>query len=253
MTPASPAPIRHAPIAFWRIALAFLQTLHALFGGPEQVACLRTLTAKQHALMSSWLRVGEAMMRRLLLIEASAFPKPNTRPLLHARRSRTQKPRIVEDDKPETWRISFRAFAPIPRRAKRRTRNAAARRKIRIFREARDRAFPERLAENFRRRRVATAQKQRVRAQDRYWPPEQDQTPTRTRPAWPMARRYEALLRAFNDPTPFARRIARRLYAAPHRLWEALSAPPEADQRVDAFEALGENARAVWRTHFSSA
>jgi hypothetical protein len=65
--------------------------------------------------------------------------------------------------------------------------------------------------------------------------------------------RYEALLRVFNDPTAYARRLARRLHATPHRLREMLRAPPEATHRVDRFDELGERARSVWRAHFSSA
>lgn len=88
------ATFRTAPIALWRIAQAFLHTLHALFGAPERVAFLHALTARNHALMSSWLRAGEALMRRLLLIEAAAYPKPNTRPLL-ARAPRKRAPKLM--------------------------------------------------------------------------------------------------------------------------------------------------------------
>lgn len=35
--------------------------------------------------------------------------------------------------------------------------------------------------------------------------------------AWPLALRSEALLRVFNDPIPYARRLARRLHAHPAR------------------------------------
>jgi len=35
--------------------------------------------------------------------------------------------------------------------------------------------------------------------------------------AWPLAERAEALLRVFNDPLPYARRLARRLHAKPQR------------------------------------
>src|SRR5690606_3465848 len=77
---ASSDPIRHAPLALWRAAQAVLGVLHMLFGAPETVAAKHTLTGKAHAHMASWLRSAEAMLRRLLLIEASAYPKPNTRP-----------------------------------------------------------------------------------------------------------------------------------------------------------------------------
>jgi len=47
-----------------------MRILFALFGAPEDVAARHTLTGKPYRLMLSWLRCGEAMMRRLLLIEA---------------------------------------------------------------------------------------------------------------------------------------------------------------------------------------
>jgi hypothetical protein len=34
---------------------------------------------------------------------------------------------------------------------------------------------------------------------------------------WPLAERYEALLRAYNNPAPYAERLARRLHGAPLR------------------------------------
>ncbi|PZO46566.1 MAG: hypothetical protein DCF16_18825, partial [Alphaproteobacteria bacterium] len=102
------APTRTAPIALWRIAQGFLHILYNLFGAPEDVAFRHTLTRGPYALLLSWLRVGEAMMRRLIAIEAAAFPKPNTRPLLHAARKRKRRAIGFECDKPEDWRVCFR-------------------------------------------------------------------------------------------------------------------------------------------------
>lgn len=64
--------------------------------------------------------------------------------------------------------------------------------------------------------------------------------------SWPLAERYEAVLRVFNDPAPYARRLAKRLRAFPLRLRNALRAPPEAERRVDDFALLGEAAEAAW-------
>jgi hypothetical protein len=41
---AASKPIRNTPIALWRVAEAFLHTLHNLFGAPEDVAFRHTLT-----------------------------------------------------------------------------------------------------------------------------------------------------------------------------------------------------------------
>ena len=46
--------------------------------------------------------------------------------------------------------------------------------------------------------------------------------------AWPLAERFEALLRVHNDPTPFAKRLARRLSA--ERIPDA---PIELQHRID--------------------
>jgi hypothetical protein len=206
MSAAAPsAPVRTAPLALWRVAEAFLGVLNALFGAPEQVAARHTLTAKAHAHLASWLRAGEAMLRRLLLTEAAAFPKPNTRPLLRPPRQRVRKLREFSADAPDAWRVSFRIFHLPPRRG--------------------GSAEP----------RGGEAKGEVAREENRF------------RAAWPLAERYEALIRVFNDPAAYARRLARRLHATPHRLGEILRAPPEATHRIDRFEALGDQARAVWR------
>lgn len=168
--------ITHAPADLWQTARDFLNLLFNLFGGPEDVAFRHTLTTKPHRLLRDWIRAGEAFMRRLLLIEASFYPKPNTRPLLRPQHKRVRKLMHYEAEQPEQWRVSFR-----------------------IFTEA----------------RRLPAGKRRLKS-----------TPSRFHSAWPLAERYEALLRVFNNPAPYARRLAWRLYATPHRARE-LTAHPE--------------------------
>jgi hypothetical protein len=70
MSETPPPDHRTAPLALWRIAQTFLHTLHALFGDPSRIAFQHTLTKEPYDLLLSWIRCGEAMMRRLLLIEA---------------------------------------------------------------------------------------------------------------------------------------------------------------------------------------
>jgi len=208
----------------WRVADAFLHMLHMLFGAPAEIAAMQGFTARTHALLASWLRCAEALMRRLLLIEASAYPKPNTRPLLRPARPRPRKEIIFTADQPEKWRVGFRCFSSPALRPARRSRAPAAeapKARRRISREDRW------CAENFK--------------------------PVRFRSSWPLAYRYEALIRVFNDPAAYARRLARRLHATPHRIAEALRAPPEAINRIDDFELIGASAETAWRPHFSSA
>lgn len=223
---AAPAPHRTAPIALWRVAAAFLNTLHMLFGDPAHIARQHTLTGTAHALLASWLRCAEAMLRRLLLIEASAYPKPNTRPLLHdakrMRRKRVRKLMALYPEQPQAWRVSFRCMdRRRPRRPAPKPAGAAPAIQTRISREDRW------SYENFKR--------------------------VTFRSAWPLAERFEALIRIFNDPTLYARRLARRMHATPHRLREMLRAPPEAVHRVDRFSELSECASEAWRPFISSA
>ncbi len=65
-------PVRHAPRELWLIAQAFLNALYNLFGAPEDVAARHTLALKAHKMLASSLRAGEALLRKLLLIEAAA-------------------------------------------------------------------------------------------------------------------------------------------------------------------------------------
>ena len=200
MQPA-PKPIRNAPIALWRVAEAFLHTLHNLFGAPEDVAFRHTLTRGPYVLLLSWIRAGEAMLRRLLLIEAAALPKPNTRPLLWPQNLLTGKKRarrMMEffDDKPEDWRVSFRCQCDI------RVRKAT-------------------------RKRVTLSRSER------------DANPPSFYSVWPLAERYEALLRVFNDPTGYAKRLAKRLYANAVKALRALFREPrEAPHRIDLYDQL---------------
>ncbi len=70
--------------------------------------------------------------------------------------------------------------------------------------------------------------------------------------AWPLAERYEAILRVFNNPEPYARRLARQLHATPHRVRELFRAPLEFEHRVDQCEALAHSAETAARHAFNS-
>ena len=212
---------RAAPLVLWRIAQTFLHTLYALFGDPAAIAFQHTLTKPPRDLLLSWVRCGEAMMRRLLLIEAAAYPKPNTPPRLWPKRARVRRLIGFDDDKPETWRVSLRCFAALnssPARG-----GSGSSRRSRQAKADETKGGVDACAQWF------TAK------------------PAKFYSSWPLAERYEALLRVFNDPAPFARRLAKRLHALRHRLMEILRAPPEAERRIERFEALTHAASARWR------
>jgi hypothetical protein len=251
-----------AALTLWRVAEAFMHILHALFGDPSHVAAKHTLTLKAHRLMASWLRAGEAMMRRLLLIEAAAFAKPNIRPLLRDRRKSTRKLMHFYPETPEHWRVSFRCFVPrglSPSKASE-TPSALPPDQVPgqgsrpfVFRENRT---PRGLSlsktgksHNALRQAQGSKRGKRLLRQEREWVLYQE--PLAFRSAWPLAERYEALLRVFNAPLAYARRLARQLHAKPHRTRELLHAPPEAAQRIDQFDAftsVAETSAALFNT-----
>ena len=209
---ASPSP-RAAPLALWRAAGAFLTLMFNLFGGPEDVAAQHIFTAKPRALLVSWLRVGEAMVRRLLLIEAAACAKPNAQPTPRAPRKRVGHLMGFEADQPEKWRVSFRCLVSSP---------------------ACGGGDREAIGGGKRRCPLSLASLDSSPVNGR------GKTPRSFSSAWPLAERYEALLRAFNDPAPRARRLARRLHGAPARAQAMLAFPADARALYggDAFDAL---------------
>jgi hypothetical protein len=213
---------RTAPLALWRIAQAFLHILHSLFGAPEDVAREHTLTRAAHTLLLSWLRVGEALMRRLLVIEAAVYPgalqsnEPGTShrtPRQRARRTMSFTP-----DNPEDWRISFRCFSSSPADS------------------------------------GGSAEQQSCEAKGQVAPSDAYGVSSpasggdkRFHSAWPLAERYEALLRIFDAPHAYARRLAHRLHAQPQHLAVVLRTTDDYVHRVDQAEELTAAAKSAWR------
>ena len=160
-------PPRHAPIALWQAAHALLIVLFNLFGAPEQLAAQHTLSRPARALLLTWLCPAEAILRRLIFIEAhklGAPEPPSSRPRATPTIARTRETPAFDPAAPETWRVSFRCAPPTSRRS-------------------------------------PTTRPRRHRAPRQIF-------------ARPLAERCEALLRAFNEPAPYAQRLARRLAGA---------------------------------------
>ncbi len=203
--------IRQNRRPLWLIAQDFINVLFSIFGQPEEIAARHTMMRDQWQLLSKWLRAGEALMRMLLLIEAAALPKPNTRPLLRPKRTRKKRIMSFYAEEPDTWRVSFRVFVPTPpgRSAKRGEPGS-------IGQHA---AMPA-------------------------WPGSVEHA-ARFKSAWPLAERAEALLRVFNDPAAAARRLSRRLYAVPHRARALLDHKPELAPLVGVI-AFGTVRDAAW-------
>lgn len=194
-------PPRHAPRALWLIAQAFMQALYALFGNPEDIAQAPHRQARAYKQLATWIAAGEALLRRLLMIEAAATtPAPPRRP--RAKRAARVRTRIAcFPDQPQAWRVSFRA---VP----------SQHRPLRLWRPKK-RLF----------------------------------TPRHIVDAWPLALRYEALIRVCNNPGPYAARLARHLRAAPRRARAILRASAAITATVgrDALHELTKAAKSAWR------
>ena len=215
-----------------------ISTIFALFGGPSAIAAQHTHRKSERTLLLKWLRAGEALMRHLLLIEAAHYAKPNTRPLLRPRRTRVRRMMSFEADKPEEWRVSFRRLTPLPGRSAKREEPGPI-----VQHAAADAWAPD--------RRVLThagpgsGRSKRLSREERwcaeYWPKPKFYS------AWPLAERAEALLRAFNNPEPCARRLAARLHATPHRAASLTRHPEYLPHVIDHFATLREAAETARR------
>lgn len=214
----TPAPVTYAPPLLWAAARALISTIFALFGEPSAIAARHTYRKAERTLLLSWLRAGEALMRHLLLIEAAHYARPNTRPLLRSPRKRVRRLMTFEADKPEAWRVSFRV---LDRRLPAGTSGRAGNRQ-----QAETQC---RLEAGGPRKRLSREERWCVKHRPR----------PKFYSAWPLAERAEAMLRAFNNPEPYARRLAARLYARPHRA-AVTRHPPNLPQLIHDFPVLAE-------------
>jgi hypothetical protein len=197
MTSSEPHP-RAAPIAIWRAMGLFFGVLYNLFGEPQDLARQHTLTRKAYTLCLAWLQAGEAMLRRLLLVEAAALTPAHT----PAKRQGTTRARKLIEFKledPASWRVSFRC------------------------------ALERRRLAGMRQRRPAQAPAADIAA-----------LAPRFHAAWPLAERYEAMLRVFNAPYAYAKRLARKLRVNARAIIALLRHPEHAPRFVgeDDFRAL---------------
>jgi hypothetical protein len=177
-----------SPQGLWRALRHYFEWLLNVIGDGAAVAHMHTLTRKQRDDVLTWLRPVEALLRRLIFLDAMALPHEAPRaPSVRVKRARIR--RVVENkpDAPEDWHVRFRLVDPPARASLQQRRGAGA--------------------------------------------------PHAHFSAWPLAERIEAALRAFNDPAPLARRLARLLRRKP-ALAQDFAAPP----KISGWPRYGEEA-----------
>ena len=118
MTDGAPTPFDDddtSPPALWDAARYALRWLVNLFGSPAEMAGLEVLAPRERMDVLGWLRPLEALVRALLVIRAAEMPAPIRR-TPRAKRSPPRSRQMVEHDpdKPESWRVSFRAVPAPP-------------------------------------------------------------------------------------------------------------------------------------------
>jgi hypothetical protein len=155
--PISDAPPPERTRALWPSVRFFIETIWALFGGPEVIAALRNMAREDYKLLASWLHKAEALVRKLILIEASEAQIEEKK--YKPRPASTREPVLRQffEDEPQLWRVSFRLSEPKHKSSKGR-------------RSLSENRFPS---------------------------------------AWPLAERFEALLRVFDAPEAYIKRAAR--------------------------------------------
>jgi hypothetical protein len=225
--PSFPPDHRNAPIDLWRRMREFLCECFGLFGEPQELADRHTLLFKDYKLILPWLRAAEALMRRFLLIEAALLPFQSS-PARGGRGSRQLVRRSskseggsretkgeVQDQaqsganaldltNPDSWRVSFRAIASSPACGGSGSRQGRET-KGDVDAHAQSRASPS--------DRFATTSPASGGGKDPHAALVRKLSP-KFRSAIPLALRFEAVLRVYNNPLPFARRLAARLRKA---------------------------------------
>jgi hypothetical protein len=119
---------RYAPIDLWRIMAEYLRILYNLFGDSSRLAIDRIMSPAAYKIFMPWLRAGECLLRRLLLAEAAAMPRPALKPSPPRARARPRAkapPPPFAADQPDNWKLSFRCFEA--KRAGKRARAASKR------------------------------------------------------------------------------------------------------------------------------
>ncbi len=176
----------------WAIARNAFARLSAAFGGAAAIAALDPLTRALRRELLAWLAPLEALVRKLILIEAASFSgvaplnvrKPPARAAVSTRRA-------PECGAPEHWRAPFHMAVP----------------------PETQRTIPEDRAPRIRVLGPPTLVREIWRELASIDPP----AAPRRAPidpkvsVWRLARRVEAVRRALDDPKSLARRLARRL------------------------------------------
>jgi len=185
----------------WTQARDIIRTLFRCCGEPQDIAREGNISRKLYDHVLTWIRAGETLLRRMLLIEAHAQASP---PRANARPRGGQRQRKLVTfypDKPDDWRVHFRCCVS-------ERRLPAGKASEHASQECRqDAGAPS-----------AKAPKLPVLS------------------TWPLALRAEALLRICNNPAPYIARLARviartfavvaRILKPPHQRKRQSGDPP---------------------------
>lgn len=223
----SAAPEENSPAYVWAVLRDYLTHAFSLFGAPAALAQKLWLSAREHKLCADWLRVCEALLRRLVFIRALALVEAEAK---------------QRDARPATSsgsRFGTRTMQAQPRHAELVARRANAA----PFDASRSESW--RVSFDLGLRRCAATQ---ATQHSTHWrlqteaaprslsPPEP--APNHQRASTALALRLEALVRGFNDPEPLVRRCARLLRRRAEAMRAFLSPPSKTDRGKPGFRAV---------------
>jgi hypothetical protein len=172
----------------WTEAREIIRTLFSCCGEPQDIAQQGFINRRLYDHVLAWIRAGEILLRRMLLIEAMAQSgSPAPPPAQHTREPRQRTLVEVFPDKPDDWRVSFRFTHKVCARSARKPLQGAP---------------------------LQMAQKRGLEARS---------ASRNVFSTWPLALRAEALLRICNNPAPYIARLARLIARAPKRIARMLA------------------------------
>jgi hypothetical protein len=180
----------------WKVLRYYIEHACALIGLPAAIAQRVWIARGEYRRMADVLRPLEALLRRLIFLEAAQLPpeQPRVETKSRVTNMRVRCGAAFDPDRSETWAVRFNLGASSLRQAQRGgLKNATC-----------------------------------------LSPPKTSSAATRANTgavvsAAPLALRFEALIRGFNDPAPLARRLARRLRRVPSLVRRFIARPSKRD------------------------
>jgi hypothetical protein len=198
----------------WKVLRYYIEHACVLIGLPTAIAQRVWIARWEYRRLAEILRPLEALLRRLIFLEAAQLPPEQPRVETKSRitNMRARCGAAFDPDRSETWAVRFNLDASSLRQAQRGEAHHHACLSLSKTSSAAIGAISVAMSANA----VAVVS------------------------AAPLALRLEALIRGFNDPAPLARRLARRLRRVPSLVRRFIAPPARRDAPRPCFHSVAE-------------